>query len=69
MAKKAEKKKVLLFADGTEVEVIGERGRFWLVEGAQWRKSNPAIVEVKTVAAKEKTAVEPSDEDAEGKEE
>lgn len=62
------KKKYLVFSDGTQAEVKGENGKYWLVEGAQWRKSNPAIIEVKEVAETKKTAPAPSDEATEGKE-
>lgn len=62
------KKKYLVFSDGREMEIKGERGRFWLVEGAQWRKSNPAIVKVKEIAETKKTAPAPSDEATEEKE-
>lgn len=61
------KKKYLIFSDGAQTEIRGENSKYWLVEGAQWRKSNPAIIEVKETAETKKTAPAPSDEAAEGK--
>lgn len=34
---------VLRFADDREVKVLGETSRYWLCEGAQFRKNNPQI--------------------------
>jgi hypothetical protein len=39
--------KVLYFSDGKKAEVTGENGKYWLTKKAQYRKSNPDIVDVK----------------------
>ena len=38
--------KVLVFSDGTKVAVTEDSGKFWKTEKAQFRKSNPRIVDV-----------------------
>lgn len=52
--KKAEPIGTLCFLDGTEVPVIGETGRYWLCEGRQFRKNNPAVKGFTPVSKKPK---------------
>ena len=37
---------VLRFTNGQEMKVLGETSRYWLCEGAQFRKNNPQIAAV-----------------------
>lgn len=52
--KKAEAIGTLRFTNGTEVPVIGETDRYWLCEGTQFRKNNPAVKGFTPVSKKPK---------------
>lgn len=39
--------KVLIMTDGTEIPVVKDSGRYWVCKEAQYKKSNPAIADVK----------------------
>ena len=43
MGNKKTKKKVLVLKSGERIPVVGEKGKYWLCRGAQFRKSNPMI--------------------------
>ncbi len=47
----AKKQRVLVLKTGEEFPIVGENGRYWLCEGANFRKSNPSIKEVKALKA------------------
>ena len=56
-----QQKRVLVLKTGEKFPIIGENGRYWLCEGANFRKSNPSIKEVKALKA-EKPVRKESDE-------
>lgn len=41
-----EKKRVLLLRGGRRLRIVGETGRYYLCEGTQFSKTNPAIIRV-----------------------
>lgn len=57
----AKKQRVLVLKTGEEFPIVGENGRYWLCEGANFRKSNREIQEIKELKA-EKPARKESDE-------
>ena len=57
----AKKQRVLVLKTGEEFHIVGENGRYWLCEGANFRKSNREIQEIKELKA-EKPARKESDE-------
>lgn len=57
----AKKQRVLVLKTGEEFPIVGETGRYWLCEGANFRKSNREIQEIKELKA-EKPARKESDE-------
>lgn len=46
-------KKVLVFRDGTEREITGETGKYWLCGDAKFRKLGSAILQVEERAGKQ----------------
>ena len=57
----AKRQRVLVLKTGDEFPIVGENGRYWLCEGANFRKSNREIQEIKELKA-EKPARKESDE-------
>lgn len=57
----AKKQRVVVLKTGEEFPIVGENGRYWLCEGANFRKSNREIQEIKETKA-EKPARKESDE-------
>ena len=57
----AKKQRVVVLKTGEEFPIVGENGRYWLCEGANFRKSNREIQEIKELKA-EKPARKESDE-------
>jgi len=57
----AKKQRVLVLKTGEEFPIVGETGRYWLCEGANFRKSNREIQEIKELKA-EKPVRKESDE-------
>ena len=57
----AKKQRVLVLKTGEEFPIVGENGRYWLCEGANFRKSNREIQEIKELKA-EKPVRKESDE-------
>ena len=57
----AKKQRVLVLKTGEELHVVGENGWYWLCEGANFRKSNREIQEIKALKA-EKPVRKESDE-------
>ncbi len=57
----AKRQRVLVLKTGEEFPIVGENGRYWLCEGANFRKSNREIQEIKEIKA-EKPARKESDE-------
>ena len=48
MAKRKQNtRKVLVMRDGTEQNVIGETGRYWVCRGAQFKKNSAQIIQVR----------------------
>lgn len=47
----AKKQRVLVLKTGEEFSIVGENGRYWLCEGANFRKSNREIQEIKELKA------------------
>ena len=47
----AKKQRVLVLKTGEEFPIAGENGRYWLCEGANFRKSNRKIQEIKELKA------------------
>lgn len=47
----AKKQRVLVLKTGEEFLIVGENGRYWLCEGANFRKSNREIQEIKALKA------------------
>lgn len=47
----AKKQRVLVLKTGEEFPIVGENGRYWLCEGANFRKSNRKIQEIKELKA------------------
>ncbi len=47
-------KKVLTLKSGETFPIIRESGKYWICEGTQFRKSNPAILCIETVKAEKK---------------
>lgn len=43
----AKKQRVLVLKTGEEFPIVGENSRYWLCEGANFRKSNREIQEIK----------------------
>ena len=41
-----EKKRIIVFKDGSKKEIIGESGKYWLCKDTQLRKNNSSIAEV-----------------------
>ncbi len=58
---------VLRFTNGQEMKVLGETSRYWLCEGAQFRKNNPQIAAV--IPAKKKAKLKKSPEPGTGERE
>ena len=52
-----EKKRIIVFKDGTRKEIVGENGKYWLCKDTQLRKNNRDIAEV--VEEKAEKAEEP----------
>lgn len=46
--------KVLIFSDGKQIPVVKDNGKYWITEDSQFKKSNKAIIEVKTVKEEKK---------------
>lgn len=47
MAKRKQNaRKVLVMRDGTEFRVIGETGRYWICQGAQFKKNSKQIMRI-----------------------
>lgn len=57
----AKKQRVVVLKTGEEFPIVGENGRYWLCEGANFRKSNREIQEIKALKA-EKPVRKESDE-------
>lgn len=57
----AKRQRVVVLKTGEEFPIVGENGRYWLCEGANFRKSNREIQEIKELKA-EKPARKESDE-------
>ena len=57
----AKKQRVVVLKTGEEFPIVGENGRYWLCEGANFRKSNREIQEIKELKA-EKPVRKESDE-------
>ena len=57
----AKRQRVLVLKTGEEFPIVGENGRYWLCEGANFRKSNREIQEIKELKV-EKPARKESDE-------
>lgn len=57
----AKRQRVLVLKTGEEFPIVGENGRYWLCEGANFRKSNREIQEIKELKA-EKPVRKESDE-------
>lgn len=57
----AKRQRILVLKTGEEFPIVGENGRYWLCEGANFRKSNREIQEIKALKA-EKPARKESDE-------
>ena len=57
----AKKQRVLVLKTGEEFHIVGENGQYWLCEGANFRKSNREIQEIKALKP-EKPARKESDE-------
>lgn len=55
------KQRVVVLKTGEEFPIVGENGRYWLCEGANFRKSNREIQEIKALKA-EKPVRKESDE-------
>lgn len=47
----AKRQRVLVLKTGEEFPIVGENGRYWLCEGANFRKSNREIQEIKEFKA------------------
>ena len=47
----AKKQRVIVLKTGEEFPIVGENGRYWLCEGANFRKSNREIQEIKELKA------------------
>lgn len=47
----AKRQRVLVLKTGEEFPIVGENGRYWLCEGANFRKSNREIQEIKALKA------------------
>lgn len=47
----AKRQRVLVLKTGEEFPIVGENGRYWLCEGANFRKSNREIQEIKELKA------------------
>lgn len=47
----AKKQRVLVLKTGEDFPIVGENGRYWLCEGANFRKSNREIQEIKEIKA------------------
>ena len=47
----AKKQRVLVLKTGEEFPIVGQNGRYWLCEGANFRKSNREIQEIKELKA------------------
>ena len=47
----AKKQRVLVLKTGEEFPIVGENGRYWLCEGANFRKSNREIQKIKELKA------------------
>lgn len=47
----AKKQRVVVLKTGEEFPIVGENGRYWLCEGANFRKSNREIQEIKELKA------------------
>lgn len=47
----AKKQRVLVLKTGEEFPIVGENVRYWLCEGANFRKSNREIQEIKELKA------------------
>ena len=45
----AKRQRVLVLKTGEEFPIVGENGRYWLCEGANFRKSNREIQEIKAL--------------------
>lgn len=57
----AKRQRVVVLKTGEEFPIVGENGRYWLCEGANFRKSNREIQEIKELKA-EKPVRKESDE-------
>lgn len=57
----AKKQRVVVLKTGEEFPIVGENGRYWLCEGANFRKSNREIQEIKALKV-EKPVRKESDE-------
>ena len=55
-----QQKRVLILKTGEEFPITGENGRYWLCEGANFRKSNKDIAGIKAEKPVRKTAEENS---------
>ena len=47
----AKRQRVVVLKTGEEFPIVGENGRYWLCEGANFRKSNREIQEIKELKA------------------
>ena len=47
----AKRQRVIVLKTGEEFPIVGENGRYWLCEGANFRKSNREIQEIKELKA------------------
>lgn len=47
----AKKQRVVVLKTGEEFPIVGENGRYWLCEGANFRKSNREIHGIKELKA------------------
>ena len=57
----AKRQRVLVLKTGEEFPIVGENGRYWLCDGANFRKSNREIQEIKELKA-EKAVRKEADE-------
>lgn len=57
-----QQKRVLVLNTGEEFPITGETGRYWLCEGANFRKSNKKIAEIKEAKAEKPVRKEAEEE-------
>ena len=60
--KTPDKKRFLVMKNGEKIQIVGEKGKYWLCERTQFSKSNPMIASVEL----EVQSKEPSESLTEG---